>query len=97
MSEAKPESASLPLLEFLVSVDRRRRTYAEAMDAWRSTRPRHMVWEDAIAEAHRVIELDPTFTTCNWSVTVGVAPEAFAPFADALHDAGIPTNRLVLR
>ena len=46
--------------------------------------------EDAIAEAHRVIELDPTFTTRNWSVTVGVAPEVFGPFADALHDAGIP-------
>lgn len=46
--------------------------------------------EDAIAEAHRVIELDPTFTTRNWSVTVGVAPDVFAPFAHALHDAGIP-------
>lgn len=46
--------------------------------------------KDAIAEAHRVIELDPTFTTYNWSVTVGVAPEVFASFADALHDAGIP-------
>ena len=46
--------------------------------------------EDAIAEALGVIEFDPTFTTCNWSVTVGLAPDVFAPFADALHDAGIP-------
>jgi len=46
--------------------------------------------EEAIAEARGVIALDPTFTTRNWSVTVGVAPKVFAPFADALHEAGIP-------
>ena len=33
--------------------------------------------DEAIAEARHVIELDPTFTTRNWSV--GVAPEVFAP------------------
>jgi TolB-like protein len=48
--------------------------------------------QDAIAEAHRVIELDPTFTTRNWSVTVGTAPEVFSAFADALRDAGIPAE-----
>jgi TolB-like protein/Tfp pilus assembly protein PilF len=48
--------------------------------------------QDAIAEAQRVLELDPTFTTRNWSVTVGVAPGVFAPFADALHDAAIPAE-----
>jgi len=45
--------------------------------------------QEAIAEARRLIDLDPTFTTRNWSVTVGIAPEVFLPFADALHDAGI--------
>jgi hypothetical protein len=36
------------LLEFLTWVARRRRTYADAMEAWRSTCPRHTVWEDAL-------------------------------------------------
>jgi TolB-like protein len=45
---------------------------------------------EAIAEARRVRELDPTFTIRNWSVTVGIVPEIFSPFADALRDAGIP-------
>ena len=48
--------------------------------------------EDATAEARRLLELDPTFTTRNWSVTVGLAPEVFTPFADALHEAGVPAG-----
>ena len=43
-----PEPVSLLLLEFLAWVSGRRRTYAEAMEAWRSTCPRHTVWEDAL-------------------------------------------------
>ena len=35
------------ILELLVWIAERPRTYAEAMDAWRSTCPRHSVWEDA--------------------------------------------------
>jgi len=45
---------------------------------------------EAIAEAQRVRELDPTFTIRNWSVTVGIVPAIFSLFADALRDAGIP-------
>jgi hypothetical protein len=52
--------------------------------------------EDAIAEVRRLIELDPTFTTKNWSVTVAIASEIFSPFADALHDAGVPVRLIAL-
>jgi hypothetical protein len=45
-----PESTSLLMLEFLAWVASRRRTYAEAMEAWRSNCPRHTVWEDALAD-----------------------------------------------
>jgi TolB-like protein len=45
---------------------------------------------EATAEALRVRELDPTFTIRNWSVTVGIVPEIFSLFADALREAGIP-------
>jgi hypothetical protein len=44
------EPASLLMLEFLSWVASRPRTYDEAMDAWRSTCPRHTVWEDALID-----------------------------------------------
>jgi hypothetical protein len=45
-----PEPVSLLLLQFLDWVSSRPRTYAEAMDAWRSSCPRHTVWEDALID-----------------------------------------------
>jgi len=37
-------------IEFLTWLARRPRTYAEAMEAWRSNCPRQSVWEDALLE-----------------------------------------------
>src|SRR5262245_48577940 len=45
---AMPEPVSLLMLQFLDWVASRPRTYAEAMDAWRSSCPRLTVWEDAL-------------------------------------------------
>ena len=45
-----PEPISLLMREFLSWVATRRRTYADAMEAWRSSCPRHTVWEDALVE-----------------------------------------------
>jgi hypothetical protein len=45
---AMPEPVSLSTVEFLNWVSSRPRTYAEAMEAWRSTCPRNSVWEDAL-------------------------------------------------
>lgn len=36
--------------ELLAWVARRPRTYEEAMEAWRSTCPRHTTWEDALID-----------------------------------------------
>jgi hypothetical protein len=36
--------------EFLDWVEARPRTYHDVMDAWRTHCPRHMIWEDALAE-----------------------------------------------
>jgi hypothetical protein len=44
------EPVSLLMIEFLSWVSSRRRTYAESMEAWRSSCPRHTVWEDAITD-----------------------------------------------
>jgi len=37
-------------LQFLAWVAEKPRTYAQAMDAWRSTCPRLSIWEDAILD-----------------------------------------------
>ena len=37
-------------LQFLAWVAEDRRTYAQAMDAWRSSCPRLSIWEDAILD-----------------------------------------------
>jgi hypothetical protein len=37
-------------LQFLAWVDEAPRTYAQAMEAWRSTCPRLSIWEDAILD-----------------------------------------------
>jgi len=42
--------SSLLMREFLSWISSRPRTYEEAMEAWRSTCPRHSVWEDALLE-----------------------------------------------
>lgn len=42
-----PDSVSPLTLQFLEWVSGRRRTYADVMEAWRTTCPRHSVWEDA--------------------------------------------------
>jgi TolB-like protein/Tfp pilus assembly protein PilF len=39
--------------------------------------------DEARVAAQHAIALDPTFTMPRWSVTVGVAPEVFGPFAEA--------------
>ena len=42
------ESPLIP--ELLEWVSRRRRTYEQTMEAWRSSCPRHTTWEDALVE-----------------------------------------------
>lgn len=45
-----PESGGPLTLELLNWVSVCPRTYAETMEAWRTTCPRHSVWEDALAD-----------------------------------------------
>jgi predicted transcriptional regulator len=64
-----PEPVSLLTIEFLAWVSSRRRTYAEAMEAWRSTCPRHTVWEDALADGLIEIERGGTLHQSEVSLT----------------------------
>ena len=50
MKSTMPDAPDLLMLEFLSWVASRRRTYADAMNAWQSTCPRHTIWEDAITD-----------------------------------------------
>ncbi len=43
-------ATSLLTVQFLDWIESRPRSYADVMDAWRTTCPRMTVWEDALAE-----------------------------------------------
>jgi hypothetical protein len=62
------ESANLLMLEFLAWLSSRRRTYAETMNAWQTTCPRHTVWEDAIMD--ELIQLNRSDTLRDPEVTL---------------------------
>jgi hypothetical protein len=57
---------TLQLLEWLSS---RPRTYAETMEAWRSTCPRMTIWEDALADSLVQVESGSAVTQCQVSLT----------------------------
>ena len=44
------EPVSPLMLQFLSWVSSRHRTYDQATEAWRSTCPRHTIWEDAFID-----------------------------------------------
>ena len=50
MPDSPKPTPSLIVIQFLAWVADRPRTYADAMDAWRTSCPRLSVWEDAIIE-----------------------------------------------
>ena len=57
MNEHAMHAPVSPLaLEFLTWISIRPRTYAESMEAWRSTCPRNTVWEDALIDGLIQIE-----------------------------------------
>ncbi len=65
-----PESANLLMLEFLSWISSRRRTYAETMNAWQSTCPRHTIWEDAIIDGYIQVNRNETLRDPEVSLTV---------------------------
>jgi hypothetical protein len=58
------EPVPLLTVEFLRWIATRPRTYAEAMEAWRSNCPRHTVWEDALIDGLIQIESGATMNQC---------------------------------
>jgi hypothetical protein len=67
------ESTELLMLEFLIWVSSRPRTYDEAMEAWQSHCPRQTIWEDAIIEG--LIQINPRPDSHNPEVTLTACGE----------------------
>jgi hypothetical protein len=72
-----PDQVNLLTLEFLQWISSRPRTYADAMEAWRTTCPRNSVWEDAligdliqIENGNRVIESKVSLTSKGKAILV---------------------------
>ena len=56
------QESTVPLtLEFLRWIGCRPRTYAAAMDAWRTSCPRHSTWEDAFIDG--LVQIENTGTS----------------------------------
>jgi hypothetical protein len=64
------ESANLLMLEFLAWISSRRRTYAETMNAWQTTCPRHMIWEDAMIDGYIQLNRDGSHSDPEVTLTV---------------------------
>ena len=75
-------------LQFLAWVAEAPRTYAQAMDAWRSTCPRLSIWEDAILDGLVAFEGGATRNQSRVTLT---------PKGRALLPAGEITARPALR
>ena len=56
------------MLRFLAWVESRGRTYAEAMEAWQTTCPRHTVWEDALINGF--VQVQGEDSRCQAEVTL---------------------------
>ena len=70
MNEHAMHAPVSPLaLEFLTWISIRPRTYAETMEAWRSTCPRNTVWEDALIDGLIQIESGGTMNQSEVTIT----------------------------
>lgn len=63
-------------LDFLAWIAGRPRSYAEAMEAWRTSCPRFPVWEDAIGD--RLIRLESAIGTTMSEAKVVLTPRGRA-------------------
>lgn len=69
-SETAPYAPVSPLMiEFLAWLSNRRRSYDEAAEAWRSSCPRHTVWEDAFIDGLVQVKTDGNPAQCGIALT----------------------------
>ena len=86
-----PEPVSLLMIQFLDWVSSRRRTYPEAMDAWRTSCPRLSVWEDALIDG--LIQVEGGGPSQQSEVTL--TPRGRAIFEENGNHQSAPTSAAV--
>ena len=64
------DAPSLIMIQFLAWVADRPRSYAETMDAWRTSCPRLTIWEDALDDGLIQVESGPGTTLTEARVTL---------------------------
>jgi hypothetical protein len=72
------ETLSPTTVELLAWVARRPRTYAEAIDAWRSNCPRLSAWDDALTSGLIRVSRDDVTLTAEGRALLGGAPQTQA-------------------
>jgi hypothetical protein len=94
MSDSDPRATESPtignLREFLSWVAARRRTYAEAMEAWRTSCPRLSAWEDATNDGLVQVEQADAATQGEAVVCLTERGAAFLGHARPAPDASYP-------
>jgi hypothetical protein len=68
-NDAHDAPVTLLMVEFLTWLSSRQRTYDEAVEAWRSTCPRHTIWEDAFIEGFVQVTAGNTPDRCEVTLT----------------------------
>jgi hypothetical protein len=64
------ESSNQLTIDLLAWIARHPRTYAEVMDAWRSTCPRFTIWEDALGDGLIQVENGTTMGESTVTLTM---------------------------
>jgi len=87
MSADDPETRADPLpsgilLQFLAWVAAQPRTYAEAMEAWRTSCPRLSIWEDAACD--ELVRVDPVCAAAHAEAAVLLTDRGAALLASRL-------------
>jgi hypothetical protein len=85
------DSVSALTLELLSWVASRRRTDAEAMEAWQSTCPRHPVWEDALIDGLIQVQSDGALHQPEVTLT----PRGKAVLAESNHNSAKTTLKKI--
>jgi hypothetical protein len=85
MNQGTPDSRLL--VQMLAWIDARPRNYLDSMEAWRSSCPRHPVWDDALLD-------DLTRIDATEKAGMGAAPVVLTEAGRAMLDANRTDRRI---
>ena len=89
-----PDPADALTLQFLAWVAEAPRSYAQAMEAWRSSCPRLSIWEDAILDGLVAFEGSATRNQSRVILTAKGRARLGGPAADLSRKSAAPRSRV---